>query len=384
MVKSIFINGEIWKGEISADLIHSQIQGLAADDELEVYINSPGGSVFEGLAIYNILSELKQKKTIKIVGIAASMASVIACAKNANVLIADSAMMLVHNPWGISLGDSRDMKKTMAELDMIKAEILKIYVDKTGKTKDEISALMDEDNLLDSSESVAWGFANATYTPGKEEVKAMQMSYMKYAALLRNQDTTNIKSDKDLENNKIHLLINGKVEIMDATQLEIKYNDLQRDFKDLQAKYETESANIKNLQTELNQIKADKTELETKFKALETEKNNLTQENAKFQESLIQSEEKAFCEKLCASAKLARTDVENTATKLIGLRKAGKAVMFSPDKTMYDYEKETLEARTPAVSKDGVPIPQGYDPNKDTTWLDAQRASIRDIMKEDE
>jgi len=127
---------------------------------IHLRINSPGGSVVEGTAIYNSLRRHKGGLTVHIDALAASMASVIAMA-GAPVYIADNALMMIHNPWTISAGDSDQLRKEADLLDKLKSTLVNAYTRKTGMEEEEIADMMNKETWLDAVEAVALGFADA-------------------------------------------------------------------------------------------------------------------------------------------------------------------------------------------------------------------------------
>jgi len=134
--------------------------GKLEGQHIHLRINSPGGSVVEGTAIYNALRRHKGGLTVHIDALAASMASVIAMA-GAPVYIADNALMMIHNPWTVSMGDSDQLRREAALLDKLKDSLRNAYVRKTGMEADRIAQMMDEETWLDAVEAVALGFADA-------------------------------------------------------------------------------------------------------------------------------------------------------------------------------------------------------------------------------
>jgi len=131
----------------------------AADEDLEILINSPGGSVTEGLAIYSTLQRRTGKTVASIDGLCASIASVIAMAAD-EVRIADTALFMIHNPTVWADGDAEEMRKNAEILDLMQAQILTAYERKTGLTQKELSKLMDAETWLSASDAVALGFAD--------------------------------------------------------------------------------------------------------------------------------------------------------------------------------------------------------------------------------
>ena len=136
---------------------------------LNVEINSPGGNVWDGLAIYNMLRGRQATVTTKVVGVAASIASIIALAGD-TVEIADAALMMIHDPSGITAGTSDDMRKMADALDQHAAILAGVYEKKTGKTASAIRAAMKAETWFTSSEAIDFGLADSI----SEKQPAMQ------------------------------------------------------------------------------------------------------------------------------------------------------------------------------------------------------------------
>jgi ATP-dependent protease ClpP protease subunit/phage major head subunit gpT-like protein len=135
------------------------------DGPLTIRLNSPGGYVYQGIAVHTHLAS--RDVTVIIDGLAASIASIIAMAGK-RVLIASGAMMMIHNPWNIAMGDSAELRKSADTLDQIRESLLDIYQKRTGLSRQRISAMLDEETWLSADEAIALGFADAmleTETP---------------------------------------------------------------------------------------------------------------------------------------------------------------------------------------------------------------------------
>ncbi|WP_395593076.1 ClpP-like prohead protease/major capsid protein fusion protein (plasmid) [Pseudomonas sp. B26140] len=141
---------------------------LAAGDvsQINVRIHSPGGDVFEGMAIYNALKGHPAYVSVYIDGLAASMASVVAMAGD-RVYIPANAMMMIHKPWGVQGGDAEAMRQYAALLDKVESNLVQAYVAKTGKTSEEIHALLSAETWMEGGEAVAAGFADVLIEPLK-------------------------------------------------------------------------------------------------------------------------------------------------------------------------------------------------------------------------
>jgi ATP-dependent protease ClpP protease subunit len=138
---------------------------------LNVEINSPGGNVWDGLAIYNMLCGRQASVTTKVVGVAASIASIIALAGD-EVEIADAALMMIHDPSGLAAGTSDDMRKMADALDQHAAILSGVYEKKTGKTATAIRSAMKAETWFTSAEAIDFGLADSI----SEKQPAMQAS----------------------------------------------------------------------------------------------------------------------------------------------------------------------------------------------------------------
>lgn len=169
--RTLFLNGEIsdetWFGdEVTPKLFKGEL--VAAEGDITVWINSPGGDVFAAAQIYNMLMEYKGNVTVKVDGLAASAASVIAMA-GTQVLMSPVAMMMIHNPMTVAIGDTEEMKKAVAMLDEVKESIMNAYEIKTGLNRTKISHLMDAESWFNAKKAVELGFADKILFDKDEE-----------------------------------------------------------------------------------------------------------------------------------------------------------------------------------------------------------------------
>lgn len=161
-MRTLFLNGEIsdetWYGdEVTPRLFKDELE--SGSGPISVWINSPGGDVFAAAQIYNMLMDYPYDVTVKIDGLAASAASVIAMA-GTTVEMSPVAMMMIHNPATIAIGDSEEMKKAVKMLDEVKESIMNAYEIKTGLARDKISKLMDAESWFNAKKAVELGFAD--------------------------------------------------------------------------------------------------------------------------------------------------------------------------------------------------------------------------------
>jgi ATP-dependent Clp protease, protease subunit len=163
-IGEIAIYDEIGLWGISAADFIAEVKALGNVSQINLSINSPGGSVFDGLAIHNALKRHKATVNVTIDGVAASIASVIAMAGD-DIAIPDNAFMMVHDPSGFAAGTSKDMRELAEALDKIKTGLISAYAGKTGMDREEIADLMAAETWLTASEAVELGFADRIEEP---------------------------------------------------------------------------------------------------------------------------------------------------------------------------------------------------------------------------
>lgn len=156
-------NDKIWDEDVTPCEIKEELMRLKANTKVTLHINSPGGSVFAGMTIYNTLSVLAQHVTARIEGLAASIASVVAMAAN-TVYIPDTAMIMLHNPSGVARGESDEMRKTAELLDTVKGIIISVYEKKTGLPYKQLSDMMDAETWLTGQEAIPLNFSDGAGT----------------------------------------------------------------------------------------------------------------------------------------------------------------------------------------------------------------------------
>ena len=158
----LFMNGviaeESWfDDDVTPALFKDELN--AGTGDITLWINSPGGDCVAAAQIFNMLSEYPGKVTVKIDGLAASAASVIAMA-GTEVWMSPVSMMMIHNPATVAWGDHSEMKKAMELLDAVKESIINAYVRKTGQSRAKLSHLMDAETWMDANKAVELGFAD--------------------------------------------------------------------------------------------------------------------------------------------------------------------------------------------------------------------------------
>jgi len=150
--------GEDWftGGGITAKAFQKELAGIKAG-QIDLHINSPGGLVFDGITIYNLIKQHPANVTTYIDGLAASIASVIALAGD-KVVMAENALFMVHQPFGMVAGNATDMRDFADKLDKVGGAISQTYLSKTGKTDEEIKTLLDAETWMTADEALEMGF----------------------------------------------------------------------------------------------------------------------------------------------------------------------------------------------------------------------------------
>lgn len=154
------ISDSSWFGdEVTPKQFKADLDALGDVAELDIYINSGGGDVFAGFAIYNMLKRHAAKKTVYVDGLAASIASVIAMAGD-KIIMPENAMMMIHNAWTIAIGNKAELRKVADEMEKIDGSLAGIYATKTGKSSEDIATLLDAETWFTAAEAVEAGLAD--------------------------------------------------------------------------------------------------------------------------------------------------------------------------------------------------------------------------------
>lgn len=150
--------GEGWDGTgVTAKRISAALRAIGKKD-IVVNINSPGGDFFEGVAIYNLLRQHEAKVTVKVLGLAASAASVIAMAGD-EILMGDGSFLMIHNAWAMAIGNRHDMMAASERLAPFDSAMAEVYAARSGMTPKEAAALMDKETWIGAGQAVSDGFA---------------------------------------------------------------------------------------------------------------------------------------------------------------------------------------------------------------------------------
>ena len=199
----IKIDQEIGYWGISASQIKRELKEASGDIKIE--INSPGGSVIEGIAIYNAIKDYdKGNVEIVIIGLAASMASYIALAGD-KITAYDNAIYMIHNAWGIAIGDYREMEKRSKVLNGMSGILRKSYINKTNKSEKDITKAMDDETYYIGQEMLDNGFIDEIISTDNEKDNdtALALAKEQFNGCIKNLETN--AKDEDITQIAAHV-----------------------------------------------------------------------------------------------------------------------------------------------------------------------------------
>ena len=171
--RTLVLNGQIaedsWFGdEVTPAIFRDEL--MKGEGNITVWINSPGGDVFAAAQIYNMLMDYKGNVTVRIDGLAASAASMIAMA-GTTVEMSPVGMLMIHNPSTAVIGNTKEMQAAIQMLDEVKESILNAYELKTGQPRQQLSDLMDAESWMNAKKAVELGFADKILFANEDEEK---------------------------------------------------------------------------------------------------------------------------------------------------------------------------------------------------------------------
>ena len=169
-----FWTGETIKSETSANTFREKLEGFGELDNINIYINSLGGSCKEGHAIYNILKRCKAYKTVYIDGYACSVASVIAMAGD-KIIMPKNTIMMIHNAWTWASGNAKELRKVADDMDVLNSAFINAYLNKVGDklSQEKLQQMLDEETFLNAEQCIEFGLADefADYDVNIESAK---------------------------------------------------------------------------------------------------------------------------------------------------------------------------------------------------------------------
>ncbi len=179
----LYLDGTIaaetwWEDDVTPKMFKDEL--TSGDGDITIWLNSPGGDCVAASQIYAMLMDYPHNVTVKIDGIAASAASVIAMA-GTQVLMAPTALMMCHNPLTIAIGDSEEMQKAIGMLDEVKESIINAYEIKTGQSRTKISHWMDAETWMNANKAIELGFADGLLEDEKRTKPAETYAFSRRA-----------------------------------------------------------------------------------------------------------------------------------------------------------------------------------------------------------
>lgn len=335
--------GESWFDDsITASSIRKQLAYHKKDDELIVYINSGGGSVIEGLAIYNTL--LEYNPIIKIIGEASSIASVIACAGK-KVLIAETAVMLFHKPWAMTRGDEDKLGKDVANLKTLKESIKIAYNRKTGLAFDKIEDLLATDIYYNAEKCKEYGFADEVYTPSGDDVQ-------KALSAINNQ------TKKYFNMNMTNFTTKGGNPTMEYEKM---YKDLSAIHDNLQSNHAALLTESKDMKEQIQSLATEKQQLSETVNALTSEREAINNQLSEMKKTALKNQVELDLAKLSDKILPAENNADNNYALLQELIWAksfdGDSSAIVNGKTPYERKIAEIEARQSLTNlQQGIPI----------------------------
>lgn len=182
----VFIFGEIvsfkWDDtDTTAASFQKDLKELGEVSQINLHINSPGGSVFEGIAIGNMLRQHKARVVAHVDALAASIASVIVASCD-EVIMPENSMLMIHNPWTISMGNAKELRKQADDLDKIAESSVVTYLAKAGEklTEEKIKQIMDEETWMSAQEAYNYGLCDVVESANQVAASISQKLFEKY------------------------------------------------------------------------------------------------------------------------------------------------------------------------------------------------------------
>lgn len=161
--------GPEWMGGVSASMVKTALAGMN-DGPVRIILNSPGGDAFEGIAIYNLISDHPGKVTVHVLGMAASAASIVAMAGD-RIEMGEASMLMIHSAWGLVIGNADDMGSFKEFLDKIDASVAELYANRSGQDVSDVVDMMKKETWMTAKEAVDEGFADVALAKDSKKKK---------------------------------------------------------------------------------------------------------------------------------------------------------------------------------------------------------------------
>lgn len=178
---SIFgpIGGDWWGGGVTLDDLKAVFDEVKGAAKIRVLLNSEGGDAFDGMAMYNLLSKVRDRLTVEVLGFAASAASVIALAGH-ELVIDEGAYLMIHEPWGVTVGPADDHRQTADLLDKMTGQFADLYAEHSTLSREAALEAMKAETWYTAAEAVEAGFATAVGEEAEVEARSVDLAQFKY------------------------------------------------------------------------------------------------------------------------------------------------------------------------------------------------------------
>ncbi|MCA9386046.1 Clp protease ClpP [Candidatus Dojkabacteria bacterium] len=377
MKKTIYILDYImpqgWGGVSLAD-IHDQMKGVKKDDEVEVLINSGGGDVFEGIAIFNYLRDYNT--TTRIIGLAGSIASIIALSGK-KILMGPAATYMVHEPWGMDVGDEAYKRNVADQLATIKKAMVEAYQTRMpNKSEKEILDWLKVEKFITGKEAKALGLAD------EFNIKPQEGNYSNTRTAMRIAAMVNMDGSPTTENKTT--IINNEVPVMVTQE---QFDTLQNEFNNKVNQINTLNSSISDFENKVANL--EKELKEAKNEVLISKMETYTAEETAFVDKLIENKQveathKDFLINDLVDKRLASSqDSYNSTKDFLSSKpvnpltqpqatnsKAGATVGGKIDKTDFenkDKADQILAAARKLAKDEGISLPEALDRLHDNT-----------------
>lgn len=196
---SIFgpIGGDWWGGGVDLPTLKDVFDQVKDANRIRLLLNSEGGDAFDGMAMYNLLSRVRDRLTVEVLGFAASAASVIALAGN-ELVVDEGAYLMIHEPWGVTVGPADDHRQSAELLEKMTGQFADLYASRSSLSREDALAAMKAETWYTAAEAVEAGFATAV--GGSADVSAMSLDLAKfqYKRVPNGLGTATAKMDREL------------------------------------------------------------------------------------------------------------------------------------------------------------------------------------------
>ena len=266
----VIIYDEIGAWGVDSKSFIEEVKEISTENVV-LRINSPGGSVIDGLSIHDAIKRMPQKVTAQIEGLAASIASIIALGAD-EVTMSENSLFMIHNVWGGETGGAKEMRRAADLMDKMGERLVNIYVGRTGKEESEIRTWMDEETWFTAEEALEAGFINHIEEPialaAKFDLNKLNYKNKSLVVDMFNSNKKSIKMEKQFEDLKSFIsdLFSAKAEaeevkILDNEEVNVKMKELEEaitasnnTISELSASLEEKESSIVALADEVNTL----------------------------------------------------------------------------------------------------------------------------------